>query len=144
MVGFGPVSDGAGAPWLVLVREPDQLGVERTHPQLALGGRLVELSEPDRHVAADDDRTLAILDDDHLHSARVARRRDELEPRKQLDLAVDRHVANAWRVDPFANRVVVFAASVVELLPLDVDRLGGEEAGGAAGGGGQGGADAGG
>jgi len=24
-------SDGAGSPWLVLVREPDQLGVERTH-----------------------------------------------------------------------------------------------------------------
>ena len=45
-------SDGAGSPWLVLVREPDQLGLERTHPQLAFGLRLVELAEPNRHVAA--------------------------------------------------------------------------------------------
>jgi hypothetical protein len=30
----------------VLVREPDQLGVERAHPQLAFGVRLVELAEP--------------------------------------------------------------------------------------------------
>src|SRR3954447_6716550 len=44
-------SDGAGSPWLVLVREPDQLGVERTHPHLAFGVRLVELSQTDRHVA---------------------------------------------------------------------------------------------
>src|SRR3954447_20880082 len=42
-------SDRAGSPWLVLVREPDQLGVERTHPQLAFGVRLVELAERDRH-----------------------------------------------------------------------------------------------
>ena len=32
----------------MLVREPDQLGVERAHPQLAFGVRLVELAEPDR------------------------------------------------------------------------------------------------
>src|SRR5215213_2238463 len=57
-------SDGAGAPWLVLVREPDQLGVERTHPQLAFGVRLVELAEPNRHVAADDDRTPTCLEHD--------------------------------------------------------------------------------
>ena len=44
--------DGAGSPRLVLVREPDQLGVERTHTQLALGVRFVELAEPNRHVAA--------------------------------------------------------------------------------------------
>ena len=74
-----------GSPWLVLVREPDQLGVERKHRQLAFGVRFVELAEPDRHVAADDDRTPAGLDDDHLHAARVARRRDESEPGKQLD-----------------------------------------------------------
>jgi hypothetical protein len=30
----------------VLVREPDQLGVERAHAQLAFGVRLVELAEP--------------------------------------------------------------------------------------------------
>jgi hypothetical protein len=47
---------GAGTPSLVLVREPDQLRVERTHPQLAFGVRLVELAEPDRHVADDDER----------------------------------------------------------------------------------------
>jgi hypothetical protein len=39
--------------------------VERTHPQLASGVRLVELAEPNRHVAADDDRTPASLDDHH-------------------------------------------------------------------------------
>jgi hypothetical protein len=39
--------------------------------------RLVELAEPNRHVAADDDRTPASLDDDHLHAAGVAGRRDE-------------------------------------------------------------------
>ena len=60
--------DGAGSPRLVLVREPDQLGVECAHPQLAFGVRLVELAEPDGHVAADDDRAAARLDDDHLHA----------------------------------------------------------------------------
>jgi hypothetical protein len=46
------VLDGARSPRLVLVREPDQLGVERAHPQLAFGVRLIELAEPNRHVAA--------------------------------------------------------------------------------------------
>jgi hypothetical protein len=46
-------------------------------PRLAFGVRLVELAEPNRHVAADDDRTPASLDDDHLHAAGVAGRRDE-------------------------------------------------------------------
>jgi ribosomal protein S18 acetylase RimI-like enzyme len=46
----------------VLVREPDQLGLERTHPQLTLGLRLVELLEPHRHVTADHDRMPARLD----------------------------------------------------------------------------------
>ena len=47
--------------------------------------------------------------------------------RKQLVLAVDRHVPHAGRLDPLANGVVVLAARVVELLTLDVDRLAGEE-----------------
>jgi hypothetical protein len=40
------------------VRELDQLGVERAHQPLAFVARLVELAEEDRHVAADDGRTL--------------------------------------------------------------------------------------
>src|SRR6266508_3401243 len=115
------------SPRLVLVREPDQLGVERAHPQLAFGVRLVQLAEPNRHVAADDDRTPASLDDDHLQPACVARRRDEPEPGKQFELAVDRHVPHAGRIDPLANSVVVLAARVVELPTLDIDRLAGEE-----------------
>src|SRR4051812_50219585 len=63
-----------GSPWLVLVREPDRLGLERTHPQLAFGVRLVELAEPDRHLAAHDDPRAAGLGDDHPHAAGVARR----------------------------------------------------------------------
>src|SRR5689334_22170545 len=119
--------DGAGSPRLVLVREPDQLGVERAHPQLAFGVRLVELAEPDPHVAADDDRMPASLDDDHLRAACVARRRDEPEPGKQLELAVDRRVPHAGRLDPLADGVVVLAARVVEFLTLDVDRPTGEQ-----------------
>jgi hypothetical protein len=57
----------------------------------------------------------------------VARRGDESEPGKQLELAVDRHVPHAGRVDPLANGVVVLAARVVELPALDVDRPAGEE-----------------
>src|SRR3954470_15652480 len=102
-----PLSDGARSPWLVLVREPDHLGVERTHQELAFGVRLVELAEPDRHITGDDDRTPAGLDDDHLRAACVARRRDESETGKQLELAVDWHVPHAGRLDPLANRVVV-------------------------------------
>ena len=37
--------NAAGSPWLVLVGEPDQLGVERTHQSLAHGLWLVELAE---------------------------------------------------------------------------------------------------
>jgi hypothetical protein len=64
--------------------------------------RLVELAEPNRHVAADD-RTPASLDDDHLRAACVARRRDESEPGQQLELAVDRHIPHAGRLDPLAK-----------------------------------------
>jgi hypothetical protein len=103
----------ARSPRLVLVREPDQLGAERVHPQLAFGVRLIELAEPNRHVADDDDRTPASLDDHHLQAAYVARRRDKPEPGKQLELAVDRHVPHAGRLDPLANGVVVLAARVV-------------------------------
>ena len=57
----------------------------------------------------------------------MARRRDEPEPGKQLEFAVDRHVPYAGGIDPLANGVVVLAASVVELPTLDVDRPAGEE-----------------
>ena len=77
---------GPRPPGLVLVREPDELGLERAHPQLALAARLVELAQANGHVAADDDRTPAGLDDDRLQAARVARRRDESEPGQQLEL----------------------------------------------------------
>src|SRR6266511_608138 len=118
---------GARPPGLVLVREPDELGLERAHPAVAPGARLVELAEANGHVAADDDRTPARLDDDHLQAARVARRRDEAEPGQQLELAVDRLVAHAGRLDPLADRVVVLRARVLELLTLNVNRPSGEE-----------------
>ena len=111
----------------MLVREPDQLGVERSDQQLTFGFRIVEFAEPHCHVAADDDRTTAGLDNDHLRAAGVARRRDKSEPGKQLEFAVDRHVPHAGRVDPLPDGVVVLAARVVEFLALDVDRLAGEE-----------------
>jgi hypothetical protein len=44
--------------------------------------RLVELAKPHRHVAANDDRAPASLNDDDLHARCVARRRDEPEPGK--------------------------------------------------------------
>jgi hypothetical protein len=115
------------SPRLVLVREPDQLGVKREHPQLAFGVRLVELAEPNRHVAANDERTPASLDDDHLHAVCVAWRRDEPKPGKQLEFAVYRHILHAGGIDPLANSVVVLAMRVVELPTLDVDRPAGEE-----------------
>src|SRR5205085_8667436 len=118
---------GARPPGLVLVGEPDELGLEGAHPQLALRARLVELAEADGHVSADDDRTPARLDDDHLHAARVARRWYEAEPGQQLELAVDGLVAHARRVDPLADRVVVLRARVLELLPLHVNRTSGEQ-----------------
>ena len=111
----------------MLVREPDQLGVERAHSQLAFGVRIVELAKPNRHVAAHDDRAIASLDDDDLHAACVARRRDEPKPGQQLEFAVDRHIPHAGRLDPLANGVVVLVSRVVELLTLDVDRPAGEE-----------------
>ena len=75
-------------PRLVLVREPDLLRVERADQPLAFGARLVELCEEDRHVAADDDWTPARLDDDYLRASCVAWRRDETEPRQQLEHAL--------------------------------------------------------
>ena len=65
----------------MLVREPDQLGVKCKHPQPAFRGRLVELAEPNRHVAADDDWTPASLDDDHLVPVRVPGCRQQAESR---------------------------------------------------------------
>src|SRR4051794_22192506 len=130
--GLGACADeirqyGAGSPRLVRVREPDQLGVERAHPQLAFGARLVELAKPHRHVAANDDRAPASLDHDDLHAASMARRREKPEPGKQLELAVDRQVPHAGRIDPLANGVVVLIPRVVQLPTLDVDRLAGKE-----------------
>ena len=55
--------------------------------------RLIEFAEPDRHVAADDDRPPAGLDDHHLRAGRAAQHRDEPEPGKQLELAVVGHAA---------------------------------------------------
>ena len=46
------------------MREPDELGVERPHQLLAFGVRLIELPEPNRDVAADDDRMRVSPDDD--------------------------------------------------------------------------------
>src|SRR5262247_953924 len=113
---------GAGSPRLVLVREPDQLRVERAYPHLAFAVRLVELAKPNRHVAADDDRAPASLDDDDLHATCVARRRDEPEPGKQLEFAVDRHVPHTGRLDPLVNGVAVLVARVIELATLDIGR----------------------
>src|SRR2546430_13941245 len=106
---------------------PPGVVLERAHSQLALSARLVELAEANGHVAADDDRTPACLDDDHLHAARVARRRYEAEPGQQLELAVDRLVAHARRVNPLAGRVVVLRARVLELPPLNVNWAAGEQ-----------------
>jgi hypothetical protein len=57
----------------------------------------------------------------------VARCRDEPEPGKQLELAINRHVPHTGSLDPFANGVVLLAARVVELPTLDVDWPAGEE-----------------
>ena len=115
------------SPRLVCVREPDQLGVEREHSQLAFGVRLIKFAEPNRHIAADDDRMSASFDDDHLHPACVTRRRDEPQPGKQFEFAVDRHVLHTGRIDPLADSVVVLAARVFELQTLDIDQLAGKE-----------------
>src|SRR5262245_506155 len=76
-----PALRGARPPGLALVREPDELGVERAYPQLAFGVRLVELAEPNRHVAADDDRTPARLDEDALVPVRVPGRWQQADSR---------------------------------------------------------------
>src|SRR5262245_10695185 len=115
------------SPRLMLVREPDQLGVERAYPQLPFGVRLVKLTEPNRHVTAAKDRTPASLDNDHLQPTCVARCRDEPEPGKQFELAFDRHVPHAGRIDPLTNSVVVLAARVIKFQTLDVDRPSGEQ-----------------
>src|SRR4051812_24213086 len=120
-------SHGTRPPRLALVGEPDELGLESAHRQLALRAGLIELAEADGHVTADDDGRPARLNDDDLHTARVARRRNEAEPGQQLELAVDRLVGHARRVDPLADRVVVLRARVLELLSLNVDWASGEQ-----------------
>ena len=56
------------------MREPDRLGVERPHPQLAFGVRLVEFAKPNRHVTANDDRAPARLVEDRNTGAPSQRR----------------------------------------------------------------------
>jgi hypothetical protein len=52
--------------------------------------RLIELAGPNRHVAADDDRTPAGLDDDHLQCvARIAPKVPAREPSRALALACE-------------------------------------------------------
>ena len=92
--------------------------------RLAFRVRLVELAEPHRNVAADDDRRPASLDDDTCIPRAWPGAGTSRSP-EQLELAVDRHVPHAGRVDPFANGVVGLAR-VVELPTLDVDRPAGE------------------
>ena len=50
------------------MREPHELRLERAHPQLALGARLVELVEANGHVAAD----VSALDDREYREANLA------------------------------------------------------------------------
>ena len=126
--GFASASDGVRSPGLVRVREPDQLGVERADQLLAFGLRFIELAEPDRQVAGDRRSDARRSRRRPPACRRVARRRNESDPGQQLELAIDRHVLHAGRIDPLANGVVVLAARVVELPTLNVDRLAGEEA----------------
>lgn len=114
--------------------EPDQLEVERVHTPQASGGGLLERAEPHRDVATDDDRTSTdddrastVVDDDHLGSAGVARRRDEADAGEQLELAVDGEVGQTRDVDPLADGVVVLGQGVLELAALEMDRRGREE-----------------
>src|SRR5690606_38675833 len=46
--GFDGSGRWSGTPWLVLMRQPHQLGIERKDPLPAFGGRLIELAEPHR------------------------------------------------------------------------------------------------
>jgi len=57
----------------------------------------------------------------------VARRRDQPDPGEQVELAVDRHVLHARRVDPRGDGVAVQAAGVVEFAALHVNGLPCEE-----------------
>ena len=57
----------------------------------------------------------------------MTRRWDEPHAGEQLELAVDRHVLHVGCLDPLADRVVVLAPRVVELLTLHVGRSAGEE-----------------
>src|SRR3954469_18336445 len=72
--------EGARSPWFVLVREPDHLGVERTHQPLAFGARLVELGEEDRRAPGDDPPPPIRLDPADLRPSRVPRSGDQPAP----------------------------------------------------------------
>jgi hypothetical protein len=56
----------AGPPRFVRVGEPDQFGIEGVNAPQAPGVGLLELAEPHRHIATDDDRAPTVADDDHL------------------------------------------------------------------------------
>ena len=71
------------------------VGAKLADEPLAVGGRLVEHSEPDGDVAPDHHRPGVGLDDHDLEPGMLARRGDEAEPAQQLELAVDRHVGDA-------------------------------------------------
>ena len=103
------------------------VGVEGAYEPLTLGLWFVELAEPHGHVAADDRRAPAALDDDDLCAAGVAGGRDEPNSRQQLELTVDGDVLQIGCVDPVADRVVLLVPGVLELLALHVDRRAGEE-----------------
>ncbi len=77
----------ARPPWLVRVGEPDALRIQGTDEQLAIGLRLVQFAEPDCGIAGHDRRAVAVVDDDDLRSARVARGRQKTNSWEQLDLS---------------------------------------------------------
>jgi hypothetical protein len=77
------------SPRLVCVGEPDPLGVERADHPPAFRAQLVEFGKEDRHVAADHDRTPALLGDHYLPTASVARAGTNRIPCSSSNSAVD-------------------------------------------------------
>ena len=105
------------------MREPDQLGIERPHPPLALALRIVQLAEPDSHVTGDHGRPVTRVDDDHLNAPGVPRSGNEPDAGQELELAVDGNVLHAGWVDPLADRVVLLGPRVLEFLDRKSTRL---------------------
>ena len=107
--------------------QPDQLGVEGAHHELALGLGIVEFAMPDRDVSADHDRSGAGFDDDNLHAVAVTRCRDKPQAGHNFAFAIDGKIGDAGCIDPFADRVVVLGAGIFQLAPLHIDRLAREQ-----------------